>query len=265
MGASKAGRHGMDTHACAILLWACLFPACCRSTAKEIVKYDPRKPWRHQMYDCDRRFSCPAYTRPIQQDEENFVPWIFDACINTGYHHDGTSDDWKRYQHALAPCCGMKHVCLQTCGMPLQDCFENFWDCAENTCNRVTEGDEAARACYSIGSWNDLYHLKDEPVPTQRLDQQDFCIIVERWQRQACKCVPAEEHEKQLMLRLEQFYKDHEPSKLNEKGKLKSLKAWKKYKGKRPNMFYTLTLKHFLKVVKVRKTNIRYREGKTEL
>merc|ERR1712151_507484 len=99
--------------------------------------------------------------------------------------------------------------------------------------------------CYGYAGQNDLSHMSIEermiPVPMKR---SDVCSQLRKIQENACQCVPTGELDARLQTRVEDFYQTYDKEKLNKKGRLKDKKLWKAYKGKRPQMYYSLLVRY---------------------
>lgn len=76
------------------------------------------------------------------------------------------------------------------------------------------------------------------------VEEYEKCDDFQASQRLACDCVPAGELDARLNTRLEDFFRDYDPSMLNKKGKLKDKKRWKAWKGKKPELFFDLFLRY---------------------
>lgn len=239
--AAPSGRRPACPWLLALLAAARVAPA----AAGKYWVHDYQKSSRMVMHKCKTEFECPAFQRPVQRDEEVYKVWTWSHCLNKGR---GYLD--VKFADTLATCCQSKYICMQTCGMKIQDCFDHYWQCAEYDCGKH-KGQEY-KSCLATAGLNDLRHVSQEPYEHFQKDGEDQCKAIEDMQNKACACVPTAEWETKLLQRFESFLRDHEPEMLNSKGMLKDKKFWKLWKGKRAQLFLSVTLKHKDKVVNVR-------------
>jgi hypothetical protein len=224
------------------------------SAAKKYWEHDSGHGHRQELRKCGNKkdskdFECPAGHRPVQQPENAYKVWTWEACapkelMDSGYKHAG------RNIPTPSKCCELKYLCANTCGMKLQQCFNIYWECVETECDRLARANkeeerEILDACVWGGARHDLSQLPEDEGAFQgsevpRGASENHCTLFERMQQQACKCVPTSEWEVKLQERLEDFFRTYEPSMLNRKGKLKDKKLWKAYKGKKPELFFNL-------------------------
>merc|ERR1712217_340578 len=129
--------------------------------------------------------------------------------------------------------------------MKIQQCFDKYWDCAEDTCNSASKEQAQVMRCFALAGRNDLTYssVKKRLFPVS-LKSGDLCQRFRDLQNMACDCVPAAELDSRLESRVEQFFGDHDNSQLTKKGKLKDKKLWKKWKGKRPAMYFDLLMQY---------------------
>jgi hypothetical protein len=210
--------------------------------AKHYWKYDGAKPHKNVIGKCSN-FECPAFERPVPKVEKGYRPWIPKSCPNgkTG----------APYMDALSLCCIGKYLCTQSCGVSFQDCHDFFWDCAERTCAVSFKDDN--KECLAEASWNDMRFLAQErslSMFTHMPTDKKICEAFQGNQRSACDCVPQAGWEEALKGRFEAFFTKYDPSRLNSKGKIKDQKAWKAWKGKRPEMFFRMLLSYKDKATK---------------
>merc|ERR1719272_2570151 len=89
-----------------------------------------------------------------------------------------------------------------------------------------------------------------EPYDYEKDKQKRDCRGYELSQKSACVCVPEEDWQLTTDAYLKDFYRKHNPEKLNDSGEIKEIEeVWKKWKGKEPQMFQALATKYKEKVV----------------
>lgn len=184
-------------------------------------------------------FQCPAYQRPVRKIEDAFKPTVPVFCPNE------RGPEPTKFDKGLKVCCVSKYVCAQTCGINFQECFDSFWNCAERICDQYPN--QEREECLSTATNNDPRYLTKEKVLSYYLsmpEDKDICTHFHNLQRASCDCVPEKDLEDTLKERLVDFYRHHDPAQLTDKGKVKDKRFWKMWKGKRPEMFFNLMMKH---------------------
>lgn len=213
--------------------------------------YDEDKDKQHRTIvgKC-RAFECPAEQRPVQKSSEAYRMWAYDSCSILSLHERERLTD-------LSQCCTIKYVCLQTCGISIQECFDHYWKCVESSCSGLD-----AQKCLYDAQTNDLNHMKlvqDGLWRGRWMKEGENCAAFQENQRASCDCVPSAEVDGRLQERLEAFYRDYAPEKLNKKGNVKDKAFWKAWRGKRPEMFFRLYMSYREKAVNIQ--NVAHRRG----
>lgn len=200
-------------------------------------KYDEAHNHRRTNGKCVP-YQCPSGQRPVKKVEADFKPDAPPYCPNL------REDEPSNYDKALAPCCMSKYVCAQTCAIDFQECFDNYWNCAERICKGFGQDFED---CLATAVHNDFRYITKEKVLAHFLPSppdKEVCDTFRDHQREACDCVPEKDLEETLKDRLADFYQTYSPDQLTKSGKVKDKSFWKKWRGKRPSMFLNLALKH---------------------
>jgi len=189
------------------------------------------------MEKCPKEFSCPAFKRPVQKSEEEFLPWAWDICLEAN-------------SAFINKCCKAKYLCFQTCGMTIQECYEIYWECAEAVCKEESnKWDSDEDQCKSLAAQSSIHILHSGPD----VDELGFftCQTIYNFQKEACDCVDDVDYDAAIEARFEDFYLNHEPHRLNKKGKIKDRKAWRQHRGKRPRQLWMHMMEHQDKLLKL--------------
>jgi len=193
-----------------------------------------------------KAFECQAFHRPVQKSSEAYQLWAYDACPQKTFV-DETGDKLA----IMSDCCTVKYICLQTCGITVQHCYDQYWECVESTCAQKSAIDGIT--CVHDGAANDLQNMRLDVMGTRKyMTQAVNCNAFHENQREACDCVPSAEFDRRLQDRYDAFFRDYDPDRLNKKGTVKDKRHWKAFKGKRPEMFYRLYLQYRRKAVSIR-------------
>lgn len=138
----------------------------------------------------------------------------------------------------LDKCCVERDVCMQTCGMRSKSCFKNFADCSARVCGSDT-------TCVS--------NAKVLGEATGGRDDKELCTTYIQSQQGACDCVSKYVWKGELNKRLVDFYKKHQPEKLDISGRLRDAdRIWQKWEGNESSLFLALTMKYWDKAVDLR-------------
>merc|ERR1719410_260265 len=124
---------------------------------------------------------------------------------------------------------------MQTCGMRSKTCFKNFVDCSARICGSDS-------TCIS--------NAKVLGQATGGRDDKQLCQRYFQSQQGACDCVSRYIWKGELNKRLVDFYKKHQPDKLDMSGRLRDAnRIWKKWDGNESYLFLALTMKYWDKAV----------------
>merc|ERR1712217_878412 len=147
---------------------------------------------------------------------------------------------------------------MHTCGMKIQECWDNYWQCVEGSCSQASKEQQEVMTCNSFGHNNDLSQRPQGDADGKReiisysFKSAERCQQLREMQKRACECVPSGELDARMKTRVEDFLREHEPTALNKKGEMKDKKIWKSWKGKRPQMFYQMIMRHRRETVELR-------------
>lgn len=192
---------------------------------------------RYPSPRCEK-FQCPAFTRPVQKHD--WKPWAYKTPdYDLPYHQINVEDDDKRkgVEVVVTKCTVDRDICMHTCGMVVRECHENYMRCYKHFCRGDKECQDNGEA-FVWHTWS-----RKELV----------CEMFMEAQEEACDCVREAEFEGSLKKRLIDFYREHNAEKLNKKRTdLKDKGIWKKYKGKRPEMFFELFQRYRKTAVELR-------------
>merc|ERR1712194_693413 len=108
------------------------------------------------------------------------------------------------------------------------------------------------------GFTNDVDGEEDKKDPKEEYNyekekQRKDCRSYEKNQEEACRCVPSENWKTETEANLVEFYKIHNPEKIDEFGIIKDrYDVWKKWTGKETEMFRALATKYKKKSVTIK-------------
>ncbi|CAK0827365.1 unnamed protein product [Prorocentrum cordatum] len=130
----------------------------------------------------------------------------------------------------LDKCCVERDVCMRTCGMPAKTCFKSYVACSKGVCGK----DDTCRQ-----------NAKTLGKSTGGKDDKELCKTYAQGQQMACDCASQYVWKSQLNSRLVDFYRKHQPDRLDAKGGLLNAdRVWEKWAGNESAMFLALTMKY---------------------
>merc|ERR1712226_1489797 len=115
-------------------------------------------------------------------------------------------------------CCVERDICKQTCGTTSKQCHDDFWACSKKIC----KGDQNCElSAMMSGFTNDVDGEEDKKDPKEEYNyekekQRKDCRSCEKSQEEACRCVPSENWKTETEANLVEFYKIHNPEKIDE-------------------------------------------------
>jgi len=203
-------------------------------------------------------FTCPKGQKPAGNGDHKL--WSY-GCKDSGMNILSMADmnnplGGLNKGKNVDKCCVERDICKQTCGTTSQECHNAFQACSKKTC----KGDQN---CNLAAMMSDIRSepedLPEEPIkPYDAKNPPDYeadkkkrdCRGYEHFQKSACVCVPDEDWQLTTDANLKNFYRTHNPEKLDDAGEIKDIdEVWKKWKGKEPQMFQALAAKYKAKAV----------------